>query len=84
MSDEIQQARRVREQARRARMLAVGMADADQARAIRFAEELEEKAERLEQLAAAGPPSLPVVHQEQQQAQQQQSSDPADKPKPKD
>jgi hypothetical protein len=74
----LEQAKRAREQAARARVLAQEMPTADRARAIRFAEELEEKADELEQRAAStGAPSPPqMVSQPQHQAQQQQDADP--------
>jgi len=52
-ADRLQQARSARENARRARRLARELPDADQAKAIQFAEELEQKADRLEQEVAA-------------------------------
>jgi hypothetical protein len=81
----LERAGRVRAQARQARKLALAMRGPDQARAIRFAEELEEKADRLEQLAAAGGPlPTPTTHQ-QHQLQQQETEPPLAAPdgKPK-
>jgi hypothetical protein len=80
----LEQAAAKRDLARRARRLARELTlDADRARLLQYAEELEEQAKRLE--AEGGAPQR-QVQQQQTQQQQQEASDapdsPADKPKP--
>lgn len=79
----LEQAAATRDLARRARRLSQALTlDADRARLLQYAEELEEQAKRLEE----GGESHPQVQQQQvQQQQQQESSDAHDSPlaKPK-
>ena len=77
------QAAATRAMAARARRLAreVGTA-ADRERLLHYAEELDERAARLEAQASAGASGRPrEVRQEQQQVQQQESPGPTDTPR---
>ena len=74
----LEQAAATRDLARRARRLAQGLTpDADRARLLQYAEELDEQANRLE--AEAGGAHA-QVQQQQMQQQQQESSDAPDSP----
>ena len=75
----LEQAAATRDLARRARRLAQGLTpDADRARLLQYAEELEEQANRLEAEGRGGQPAQ--VEQQQVQEQQQESSDAPDSP----
>jgi hypothetical protein len=84
----LEQAAAARDLARRARRLARELAlDADRARLLQYAEELEEQADRLESDGSGHSDLQPrQVKQQQVQEQQQESSDAPDslpaKPKP--
>jgi hypothetical protein len=77
---ELEQAAATRDLARRARRLAQALTlDADRARLLQYAEELEEQAARLESEGGRRPNTRPgQVEQQQVQQQQQESSDAPD------
>jgi hypothetical protein len=83
-SDQLDQAAARRDLAKRARRMAQELASADRTRLLRYAEDMEEQAARLEACAAepAPLPIAPIPRQQTQVQQQQQGPAKANGSKP--